>query len=108
MKQPQPRIKLALDTIVAGDCLKGLRTSPADSIDLVMTSPPYPDRRTANYSGTTADKYVEWFLPIAAEIMRVLKPTGSSSSTSTKVARMVSADTSSWNLVQALRAQGWR
>jgi DNA modification methylase len=49
----------------------------SNSIDLIITSPPYADRRKKVYDGVQEDKYVEWFLPIAAEIKRVLKPTGS-------------------------------
>jgi len=48
-----------------------------NSVDLVMTSPPYADARKATYGGVCADEYVEWFKPIAKEIYRILKPTGS-------------------------------
>lgn len=48
-----------------------------NSVDLVMTSPPYADARKATYGGVCADEYVEWFKPIAKGIYRILKPTGS-------------------------------
>lgn len=32
------------DAIVQGDCLEVLGTLPADSVDLVVTSPPYADK----------------------------------------------------------------
>lgn len=48
-----------------------------NSIDLVMTSPPYAEARKRTYGGICADEYVEWFKPIAKEIYRILKPTGS-------------------------------
>lgn len=48
-----------------------------NSIDLVMTSPPYAEARKKTYGGICADEYVEWFKPIAAEIFRILKPDGS-------------------------------
>jgi site-specific DNA-methyltransferase (adenine-specific)/site-specific DNA-methyltransferase (cytosine-N4-specific) len=48
-----------------------------NSIDLVMTSPPYAEARKSTYGGVCADDYVEWFKPIAKEIYRILKPTGS-------------------------------
>ena len=63
--------------IIHGDCLEIMPTLPDKSIDMVMTSPPYADRRKATYGGVTADKYVDWFLPIANEIKRILKPSGS-------------------------------
>ena len=43
----------------------------------MVTSPPYADRRKNTYGGVSEDLYCEWFKPIAEEIKRVLKPTGS-------------------------------
>lgn len=62
--------------VLLGDCLEHLAQVPADSVDLVMTSPPYADSRKATYGGIHPDRYVEWFLPIADQLQRVLKPTG--------------------------------
>ncbi|MFQ3652586.1 MAG: site-specific DNA-methyltransferase, partial [Gemmataceae bacterium] len=39
-----------------------------DSIDLVLTSPPYALRRKKRYGNADAAAYREWFLPFAAEI----------------------------------------
>jgi len=58
------------------DCLDALKSLPDNSIDLIVTSPPYADQRTKTYGGIKADKYVEWFLPITKELLRVLKPKG--------------------------------
>lgn len=60
-----------------GDSAKVLRKLPESSVDLIVTSPPYADQRKNSYGGIHADKYVEWFLPVADEMRRVLKPTGS-------------------------------
>lgn len=60
-----------------GDCGDVLTTLPAESVDLIITSPPYADSRKNSYGGIHPDKYVEWFMPIAAELKRVLKPEGS-------------------------------
>jgi len=60
-----------------GDSAKVLKRLPADSVDLVVTSPPYADQRKSAYGGVHADDYVGWFLPIADGLHRVLKPTGS-------------------------------
>ena len=49
---------------------------PSESVDLICTSPPYADSRSRTYGGIKPDEYVEWFLPIADELQRVLKPTG--------------------------------
>jgi DNA modification methylase len=62
--------------ILLGDCKEVLKTLPDDSVDLIFTSPPYADQRKKTYGGIHPDDYVEWFLPIAAELKRVLKPSG--------------------------------
>ena len=59
-----------------GDCKDILKTLEDNSIDLIVTSPPYADSRSGSYGGIKPDKYVEWFLPITTELMRVLKPSG--------------------------------
>jgi hypothetical protein len=59
------------------DCLDILRWLPSECVDLIITSPPYADQRKDTYGGVHPDKYVEWFLPIAAELKRVLKQEGS-------------------------------
>ncbi len=62
--------------LILGDALDELRRLPADSIDLIMTSPPYADMRRRQYGGMPPDKYLAWYSPIAAELLRVLKPAG--------------------------------
>lgn len=63
-------------TLYLGDCLDVLRALPDNHVDLVMTSPPYADQRKSTYGGIHPDRYVEWFTPMASELLRVLKPTG--------------------------------
>src|SRR5262249_58345027 len=53
------------------------RRRPADSVALVMTSPPFALRRQKAYGNVEATEYVEWFWPFAREIHRVLRPDGS-------------------------------
>lgn len=67
---------LYLDTIIHGDCEAVLANLPDDSVDLIVTSPPYADNRKNTYGGIHADLYVSWFMPKAAQFMRVLKPSG--------------------------------
>ena len=62
--------------IYLGDSKDLLKLLPDNSIDLVVTSPPYADQRKNTYGGIRHDKYVEWFLPISEQLLRVLKPTG--------------------------------
>ncbi len=65
-----------LNRIISGDCLSVLADMPDDSVHLIVTSPPYADARRGTYGGHHPDDYVAWFLPIAAELRRVLRPDG--------------------------------
>lgn len=62
--------------ILQGDCREVLRTISSDAVDLIFTSPPYADNRRKTYGGISPYEYVDWFLPIGEELLRVLKPTG--------------------------------
>ncbi len=62
--------------IILGDCKEVLKSLDENSIDLIVTSPPYADSRNGTYGGIKPDNYVKWFLPISKELMRVLKPDG--------------------------------
>lgn len=68
---------IEFNQILHGNCLELLKVIPDSSIDLIITSPPYADQREKTYGGIKADAYVEWFIPCADEMLRVLKPTGS-------------------------------
>jgi site-specific DNA-methyltransferase (adenine-specific) len=61
-----------------GDSEQILKKMDDNSVDLIVTSPPYADQRKARYGGIHPEKYVQWFLPITKELLRVLKPTGTS------------------------------
>ena len=58
-----------------GNALEILQKIEKESIDLVVTSPPYADSRTNTYGGIKPDEYNEWFLPVTQELLRILKPT---------------------------------
>ena len=66
-----------LNQILDGDCRDILPQLPGACIDLIVTSPPYADQRMRTYGGVHPNHYVEWFMPVAAELKRVLKPSGS-------------------------------
>lgn len=59
-----------------GDCLDVLPDYPDNTFDLIVTSPPYADKRKHTYGGVPPEKYVEWFLPRSKQFLRVLKPNG--------------------------------
>ena len=93
--------------IFENDCLDILRWLPPNCIDLIVTSPPYADQRSHTYGGVHPDKYVEWFLPIAAELKRVLKKEGSFILNIKE--RVVNGERHTYvlELILALRKQGW-
>lgn len=62
--------------VMLGDCLDVLKKMPNNGVDLIVTSPPYADQRESTYGGINPNEYVQWFLPITNELLRVLKPTG--------------------------------
>jgi len=73
--------ELPLDTILQGDTLQVLKTLPDNSIDTIITSPPYWGLRDYGVEGQiglepTLDLYIDHLLQITAELKRVLKPTG--------------------------------
>lgn len=96
-----------LDHIVAGDCLTVLQGVFSDSVDLIVTSPPYAEKRAKSYGGIAADKYVEWFLPKSEQFFRVLKPTGSFILNIKEGVDGGERQTYVMELVIALRKQGW-
>lgn len=70
------KMELPFNQVICGDCETVLKDFPDNSIDLIVTSPPYADSRKNVYGGIHPNKYVEWFLPKSAEFLRVLKPSG--------------------------------
>lgn len=60
-----------------GDSLDLFKKLPDNSVNLVVTSPPYALHFKKKYGNANKDEYVEWFLPFAKEIIRVLRPDGS-------------------------------
>ena len=65
--------------LITGDCLTVLATLPADSIDVVVTSPPYNiDLRYRAYRDQIEEAaYLDWMVAVCGELRRVLKPQGS-------------------------------
>lgn len=59
------------------DSLELLKALPDNSLDLVLTSPPYALHFKKEYGNVEKSDYVRWFLPFAREIIRALTPEGS-------------------------------
>src|SRR5690348_7290940 len=60
-----------------GDSLALLRALPPNQFNLVITSPPYALHFKKEYGNKEKKEYIDWFLPFAREIFRVLKDDGS-------------------------------
>jgi DNA modification methylase len=90
-----------------GDSRYELNKIADNSIDLIITSPPYADQRKETYGGVSPDKYVAWFLPISQELLRVLRPTGTFILNIKE--RVVNGERSTYvmELILEMRRQGW-
>ena len=93
--------------IILGDCKEELQKLPENSVDLIVTSPPYADQRKSTYGGIHPDEYVEWFLPTSKELLRTLKPTGTFVLNIKEKVLGGERHTYVLELILALRKQGW-
>lgn len=93
--------------ILLGDSKEILKSLSDNSVDLIVTSPPYADQRKDTYGGIHHDKYVEWFLPVSEQLLRVLKPTGTFILNIKE--KVVDGERSTYvmELILAMRKQGW-
>lgn len=74
--RPQAALKQLLsDGVTWGDSSEWLPRLPKGGVDLFFTSPPYADARA--YSRIHPDRYVEWFLPFARDMLDATAETGS-------------------------------
>lgn len=74
-------IEKFINKVIYGDALKILKTIPEESIDCVITSPPYWALRDYGVKGQiglepTIEEYLEKLLAVFDEIRRILKPAG--------------------------------
>ncbi|MFH1226731.1 MAG: site-specific DNA-methyltransferase [Planctomycetota bacterium] len=93
--------------VLLGDCKETLKTLDTNSIDLIITSPPYADRRIHTYGGVKPENYVEWFLPISEQLLKVLKPDGTFILNIKEKAENGERHTYVLELILAMRKQGW-
>ena len=90
-----------------GDCESVLAGFSDNSADLIITSPPYAERRKSTYGGVPAADYVDWFLPKSAQFLRVLKESGTFVLNIKEHAEKGERSTYVLELILALRKQGW-
>ena len=96
-----------IDTIYNQDCLDFLKNQKSNSVNLIMTSPPYADQRKKTYGGIPVSDYVNWFLPISLELKRVLTPSGSFILNIKEKAIDGERATYVLELILEMRKQGW-
>lgn len=97
----------AIARIITGDCREALKGFQANSFDLIVTSPPYADQRKTTYGGIKAERYNAWFLERSAELLRVLKPTGTFILNIKEKVQDGERHTYVLELILSLRKQGW-
>ena len=95
------------NTILQGDCLQVLKSVPDAVCGLVVTSPPYADQRQKTYGGISTNKYVEWFLPITAELRRITADDGSFVLNIKERVSEGERHTYVIELILGMREQGW-
>jgi DNA modification methylase len=76
-KLPDPYYKTEYGAAYLGDALELIREIPDQSINLIMTSPPFALNKKKPYGNVSSEKYIDWFRPFANEFHRVLKADGS-------------------------------
>ena len=64
---------LEIDSFYCGRCEEVLKRVKPKSIDLILTSPPYSDKRDYGIENAQIppEDFVEWFKPMARQIKRV-------------------------------------
>lgn len=74
---PKPYYRTRFGAAYLGDAKVLMEGMPSDSVDLIVTSPPFALRRKKEYGNVDAAIYVDWFRPFGKEFYRILRPRGS-------------------------------
>jgi len=90
-----------------GDSKEELLLLDENSVDLIVTSPPYADQRKGTYGGIHPKNYVNWFLPISEQLLRVLKPSGTFVLNIKEKVLDGERSTYVMELILEMRKQGW-
>ena len=75
--QVQPYYRTQQGAAFLGDSLELMRSIPERVVNLVMTSPPFALKRKKEYGNVHAREYVDWFLPFAEQMKRIISDDGS-------------------------------
>ncbi len=74
---PPPLYATTYGKAYVGDAAQLLKCLPAESVDLILTSPPFALQRKKEYGNEDQNNYVNWLCGFALDLRRVLKDTGS-------------------------------
>lgn len=77
MTLPNPLYTTDYGAAYVGDSLELLDRLESDSIDLVLTSPPFALQRKKTYGNVDQEDYVDWLVEFCKKVYRVLNSTGS-------------------------------
>jgi len=77
IKEEKPYYTTALGGFYLGDATKLLKKLPTESVNLILTSPPYAIHEKKKYKKIGQEEYVDWFMNFADDFWRVLKKDGS-------------------------------
>lgn len=101
------RTMVETDQVIHGNSLTVLQSLPDSCVDFIFTSPPYADNRKTTYEGIPTKDYVEWFLPISAELKRVLRENGTFILNIKERAENGERQTYVLELILEMKKQGW-
>ncbi|MGE0752592.1 MAG: site-specific DNA-methyltransferase [Variibacter sp.] len=73
----RPFIKTSTGTVYLGDSLDVMGCMAANSVDLIVTSPPFGLTRKKEYGNEQDENYLRWFQPFAEQFKRILRDSGS-------------------------------
>lgn len=73
----RPAYRTEFGKAYGGDSLDLLAELPDESVQLVLTSPPFALQRQKAYGNESQERYVDWLLRFAAVVHRKLRPDGS-------------------------------
>ena len=67
---------MPLSNIIQADCLEWMSSQPDDSIDIIVSSPPYNININYNSYSDTKSDYTNWMHSVWKQATRILKPSG--------------------------------
>src|SRR5680860_1505299 len=103
-----PTVRTDLGALYIADCLDVLRQMPDQSVDLIVTSPPYNDQpKYRDDERYAREWYEDTFLKVSDEVLRVVKPTGSFILNYRSKRTNGERGTLQYEIVFWLREQGW-